>query len=99
MNIADYCELLAQRVRQARLGKTITQADMAARALLSLPACQRFERTGRTSLTSLVRILFVLDGQNDFLSILAPRSEISSLAEFERLHRPARQRARKGSKT
>src|SRR5476649_1709951 len=95
MDISSSCEMLAQRVRQTRLSSNITQAEMAARALLSLPAYQRFEQTGRTSLASFVKILFVLDHQNDLRSILPQNTAISSLDEFERRHRPSRLRARK----
>ena len=95
MDISSSCGMLAQQVRQARLAKNITQAEMAARALLSLPAYQRFEQSGRTSLASFVKILFVLDAQNDLRSILAPTHEVSSLEEFEQRHRPSRLRARK----
>jgi len=95
MDISSCCEMLAQRVRQARLSNNITQAEMAARALLSLPAYQRFEQTGRTSLASFVKILFVLNHQNDLRSILAQTPAITSLDEFEDRHRPSRLRARK----
>ena len=95
MDFASSCELLAQRVRQARLTSNFTQAEMAARALMSLPAYQRFEQSGRTSLSSFVKILFVLGRQNDLRAILSPTQEVASLDEFERRHAPPRIRAGK----
>ena len=60
MDVLEICEMLALRARQARFDANFTQAEMAARAMISLPAYQRFEKTGRTSLTTFVKILFVL---------------------------------------
>ena len=95
MDITSQCEMLAQRVRQARVSASLTQADLAARAGISLPAYKRFETTGKTSLTSFVKILFVLNRQNDLRGLLAPVPSVSSLDEFENRHRPLRQRVRK----
>ena len=95
MDFASSCEMLAERVRQARLAANFTQAEMAARTLMSLPAYQRFEQTGRTALPSFVKILFVLGHQNDLRAILPPTREVASLDEFERRHAPPRIRARK----
>ncbi len=95
MDVLNICEMLAQRVRQARFDSNLTQADLAARAMISLPAYQRFEKTGRTSLATFVRILVVLDRENDLRGILARTDAISSLDEFEQRHRPPRLRVRK----
>jgi transcriptional regulator with XRE-family HTH domain len=95
MDMMEICELLAQRVRQARFDANLTQAEMAARAMISLPAYQRFEKTGQTSLTTFVKILIVLDRENDLRAILAPTDSVASLDEFEQRHRPLRFRVRK----
>jgi hypothetical protein len=95
MDIAAQCESLAQRVRQARVSANLTQSEMSARAAMSLPAYKRFETTGKTSLTSFVKILFVLHRQNDLRALLAPVPSVSSLDEFESRHQPRRQRVRK----
>jgi transcriptional regulator with XRE-family HTH domain len=95
MDVLEICEMLAQRVRQARFDANLTQADMAARAMISLPAYQRFEKTGQTSMTTFVKILVVLDRQNDLRAILARNDSVASLDEFERRHRPPRLRVRK----
>ncbi len=95
MDVLEICEMLALRARQARFDANFTQAEMAARAMISLPAYQRFEKTGRTSLTTFVKILFVLGRQNDLSAILARTDSVASLEEFERRHRPPRFRVRK----
>ena len=95
MDVVNICEMLAQRIRQARFDANLTQAELAARAMVSLPAYQRFERTGRTSLAAFVRILVVLGRENDLRDILARTDKVSSLDEFEQRHRPPRLRVRK----
>jgi transcriptional regulator with XRE-family HTH domain len=95
MDILNICEMLAQRVRQARFDANLTQAELAARAMISLPAYQRFEKTGQTSLATFVKILVVLDRENDLRGILARTDTVSSLEEFEQRHRPSRLRVRK----
>ena len=95
MDIVSQCESLAQRVRQARIAADLTQAEMAARSAMSLPAYKRFETTGKTSLTSFVKMLFVLHRQNDLRSLLLLDPSVSSLDEFESRHQPQRQRVRK----
>jgi len=95
MDVVNICEMLAQRIRQARFDANLTQAELASRAMVSLPAYQRFERTGRTSLATFVRILVVLGRENDLRDILARTDKVSSLDEFEQRHRPHRLRVRK----
>ncbi len=95
LDLMSFPEMLAQRVRKERLARNITQAEMASRCLLSLPSYQRFESSGRTSLLTFVKILFVLDHQNDLRAILPESREVASLEEFEQRHRPPRSRARK----
>jgi transcriptional regulator with XRE-family HTH domain len=97
MNVFDACEMLAQRVRQARIDSNFTQADLAARALISLPAYQRFEKTGQTSLATFVKLLIVLGRENDLRTVLARSDRVASLEEFERRNAPPRQRVRKKS--
>jgi transcriptional regulator with XRE-family HTH domain len=95
MDVLEICERLAQRVRQARFDANLTQAEMAARAMISLPGYQRFEKTGQTSLATFVKLLVVLDRQNDLRAILTQTDSVTSLDEFERRHGPPRFRVRK----
>ena len=95
MDVLNICEMLAQRVRQARFDANLTQAELAARAMISLPAYQRFEKTGQTSLATFVKILVVLGRENDLRGILPRTDTVSSLDEFEQRHRPPRLRVRK----
>ena len=95
MDVLNLCEVLAQRVRQARFDANLTQAELAARAMVSLPAYQRFEGTGRTSLATFVRILVVLGRENDLRGILARTDSVSPIDESEQQRRPPRLRVRK----
>jgi transcriptional regulator with XRE-family HTH domain len=96
MDVMNTCEMLAQRVRQARFDADFTQADVAARAMISLPAYRRFEKTGQTSLVTFVKILAVLGRENDLRSMLARTTDkVSSLDEFEQRRPQPRFRVRK----
>lgn len=95
LDVASFSEMLAQRVRKERLSLNLTQSEMASRCLVSLPAFQRFERSGRTSLSTFIKILFVLGRQNDLRAILPENREVLSLEEFEQINRPSRVRARR----
>jgi transcriptional regulator with XRE-family HTH domain len=95
MDVLNICEMLAQRLRQARFDANLTQAELAARAMISVPAYQRFEKTGQTSLAAFVKILVVLGRENDLRGILSRTDTVSSLDEFEQRHRPPRLRVRK----
>ena len=95
MDVLNICEMLAQRLRQARFDANLTQAELVARAMISVPAYQRFEKTGQTSLAAFVKILVVLGRENDLRGILSRTDTVSSLDEFEQRHRPPRLRVRK----
>ncbi len=52
--------MLARRARERRLDLDLTQQGLADRAGVSLGSLKRFERTGRASLESAVRIAVVV---------------------------------------
>ena len=85
---------LATRARAVRLAKGFKQTTLAERAGVSLASLRRFERTGKVSLESLLKIAFALHHLDDFDAVFEkPRA--SSIAELEALEkRPERQRGR-----
>lgn len=83
---------LLSRIRAHRLQRNWTQAEVARRAGLSLPAYQNFETGyGNITLANLLRILNIL-GFGDRLSLLVPEPEEERT--LREVSRPARQRAR-----
>lgn len=65
---------LAKRVSKRRKEKKITQAKLSEMADVSLGSIKRFERLGEISLSSLVKIAFVLGYENDFDQLFAKRA-------------------------
>ena len=64
---------LAEREKAARRRAGITQAEMSARSGVSLGSLKRFERTGEISLTSLVKLSWVLNRTNEFDVLFAEK--------------------------
>lgn len=85
---------LAERVRAARLRRSLTQAGLAARSGVSLGSLRRFERTGEIALASLVKIALALEAERDFEALFsAPEFETLDEA-LEGARRPRRRRGR-----
>lgn len=84
--------LLADRVRDARLGMGLKQSTLAERAGVSLPTLRRFEQAGEISLKHLMRICHALSRLGDFDGLLRP-PPAATMAELEsRQERPKRKR-------
>ena len=71
---------LAMRVRKRRQEKKITQAVLSVRSNVSLGSVKRFERTGEISLSSLIKIAFVLGAEYDFDTLFSKKG-YSSIQE------------------
>jgi transcriptional regulator with XRE-family HTH domain len=91
----DIERLLADRVRAARLALGWKQATLAERSGVTLASLRRFERTGKVSLESLLRLCHALGRIDEFEQLLRPPA-VQSLDELEaRTTRPLPQRGRK----
>lgn len=88
----EISQLLGERIRELRLHAGWKRATLAQRSGVSVPTISRFERTGRTSLETLLRLCHALGRLDDFADMLqAPAA--SSIAELEaRAKRPVRKR-------
>ncbi len=71
---------IAERVRKKRKANKLTQKQLAQKSGVSLGSLKRFERTGEISLSSLVKIAFALNCENDFQSLFA-KKEYRSIQE------------------
>ena len=78
----DIARRLADRLRQERLRLRWKQSTLAERAGVSVPTIRRYERTGRSTLETLLRLCHALGRLGEFADLLAP-PPASSLAELE----------------
>ena len=86
---------LARRLRELRLLTGWKQTTLAARSGVTLASLKRFERTGKISLESLLRICHALGRLDEFGQILQPPAA-RSLAELEsRISKPLPRRGRR----
>jgi transcriptional regulator with XRE-family HTH domain len=84
---------LARRIRERRLRRSWTQAELAQRAGLKLPTYVRFEQSGAIALLRLLKILEVLDLLNEFDAL--GRSEDLTSMTLAQITQPERQRGRR----
>lgn len=66
-----------KRMRLRRKEKKITQEMLARYSDVSLGSIKRFERTGEISLSSLIKIAFVLGCEDDFDGLFARKGYAS----------------------
>lgn len=77
---ADVNMEIARRMQKRRKTNKLTQKQLAQKSGVSLGSVKRFERLGEISLSSLVKIAFVLDCEDDFDALFA-RKEYRSIQE------------------
>ena len=97
---------LGRRAKAARLRHELNQNELAARAGVSRDTVQRFERTGATTLASLVNICRVLDRLSEIDQIFSepaysPREAFKSdkVKERKRVYAPRRSRRKRADKS
>jgi len=84
---------MAGRVRALRLQRQWTRRTLALRSGVSLGSLERFERTGKISLQSLLKISHALASLHEFDALLqSPPAE--SIEELEHRQHPRRKRGR-----
>ncbi|ESQ93956.1 helix-turn-helix domain-containing protein [Asticcacaulis benevestitus] len=63
---------VANRAKARRLSQNLTQEGLAARADVSLGTLKLFEKEGKASFATIVRIAFALDAVSEFESLFPP---------------------------
>lgn len=83
---------VASRARDRRLQANLTQEGLASRAGVSLGTLKLFERTGKASFETVVRIAFALEAEGEF-ERLFPRTTPRTIEDI--MTGPKRQRGRR----
>lgn len=90
---SEVVELLCQRLRKERLAQQMTQAELAARAGVSVNTLSNLENGQNTSFETLVRIAMVLGRVTELEALFQPK--VDSLDDLQRYEKSAkRQRIR-----
>ncbi len=93
---ADLIIQIAEQAKKKRLSLNFTQRSLAERSGVSLGVLKNFERTGKISLESLLKIALVLDALTEFSALFQPKSP-ESYPSLDQLlkQQKSRQRGRK----
>lgn len=78
----EVTENLANRLKQRRLTRNLTQAGLAARSGVSLGTLKKFEQSGSISLVSFVRLLVALDEQAGLERLLESNNQDATLDQL-----------------
>ena len=89
---------LGARITHRRIGLGIPQAQLAEQAGVGKRTIERIEKGKDTQLTTLVRILRILD-LTDNLNQLVPEAKVSPIEMLKQQQQPPRQRATSKQKT
>ncbi len=89
--IDEICQELGQRLKAQRLAQGMLQADLAVRAGVSHGTVKSIEKSGQSTLQSMVRIAQALGLEGEMQSVFVLQSR--SIAEMERNEAGIRQRA------
>lgn len=85
---------IAALMREGRLVANMTQEQLAGQANVSLAVLRKFERTGKISLESFVKLAFVLGLSDRLLEALRMKTETASLDDILKdISGPKRKRA------
>ncbi len=80
---AEALKHIAFLMRQQRLHLNITQANLAEKASVNLATLRKFERTGKISLESFIKIVFVLEMLDKVMEALkTPEHAFTTLDEL-----------------
>ncbi|MFI5344154.1 MAG: helix-turn-helix domain-containing protein [Chlamydiales bacterium] len=86
---------IADRAKQKRLSLNLTQQSLSERSGVSYGVIKKFERTGKISIESLLKLALVLDALNEFDSLFSPKSLESYITLDQLLKQKKRKRGRK----
>lgn len=85
---------LAKAAREKRLAANLSQASLSKRSGVSLSVLKKFERTGKISLESLLKLALVLETIDEFSKLFSPKAPESFATLDALLQQKTRQRGR-----
>lgn len=92
----EMLELIAEKVKAKRLFLNLSQQTLSSRSGVSYGVIKKFERTGKISLESLLKLALVLEALNDFEHVFAPpKPEQALTLDALMKEKPYRKRGRK----
>lgn len=86
---------IAKQAKEKRLSLNLTQHSLSERSGVSLGVLKKFERTGKISIESLLKIALVLDSLAEFSALFKPKSPESYPTLDQLLKQKSRKRGRK----
>jgi len=90
----EVAKQIASSAKEKRLSLNLTQKSLSDRSGVSLGALKRFERTGKISLESLLKLSVILGNLENFANVfkVPPETEFRTIKD---LYKKYRQRGRK----
>ncbi|MES2212303.1 MAG: helix-turn-helix transcriptional regulator [Pseudomonadota bacterium] len=86
----EISELIAKKARAKRLALNRSQQTLSEHSGVSLSVIKKFEKTGKISLESLLKLALTLDALDEFKELFKPRpvESFASLAELMKADEP-----------
>src|SRR5690606_11053873 len=78
MTPGEVSQKVAAQMREQRLAANLTQAELGERANVSVAVVRKFERSGKISLESFVKLAFVLGLCEGILAALQPKPKAAA---------------------
>lgn len=78
----DTFQELSRLLREHRIARNMTQAELAQRSGVSVAVLRKFEQTGKISLESFIKLTFVLGLNERLVKALQPQTQFASMDEL-----------------
>lgn len=95
MTFSDLLTHIAGQAQAKRLSLNLSRKSLSERSGVSESVLKKFERTGKISLESLIKIAFVLDAVEEFQALFKPTPPENFLSLDELLKDKTRKRGRR----
>lgn len=93
---SELCQEIAQRIRAQRMRLELSQPELAQRAGVALGTVSGFEKTGKATLETLLRLIIALGLTKELEPLFLQKP--TSIKELEEASKPVRQRVARKSK-
>lgn len=93
MTPAEIAAHIAHQAKEKRLEQNLSQQSLAERSGVSLAVLKKFERTGKISLESLLKLALALGSLTDFIPLFRPKPP-EAAQTLDELLKPKKMRRR-----